>query len=242
MLIHEGVDRSIIDQQVDEIAGRLLAWQSSLPQHMIMNDENLDIHRRNGQGGTFVALHFGYHHYSTLLYFQYLEPDREPTDQSIAYASRCTFHGLAFSRLLHTARQIEDCHVVYLTVAHMTIVSSSVLLHMLLLGDDAEVETARVQLTFNFEALEDLAKYWSCVEQMKRRLFIFQDACLRSSAAKTYSVDRWIVRFLLEHSLPFEEKSDEQITEETPGTAARESVISSERRAFLGEALGTVPC
>src|SRR5690242_19484760 len=138
-LVRVGVDRSTVDENVGRIAVRLLEWHNSLPDHMLMNDENLELHRKNGQGGTFVALHFGYHHYSTLLYFQYLESDREPTSQTLAYASRCTFHGLAFSRLLHTARQTDGCHVVYLTVAHMTIISSSVLLHMLLLGDDAEV-------------------------------------------------------------------------------------------------------
>lgn len=239
-LVRGSVARSVIDQQVDEIASRLLAWNRSLPQHMVMNDKNLEMHRKNGQGGTFIALHFGYHHYSTLLYFQYLEPDREPTDQTKAYASTCTSHGLAFSRLLHTARQFDDCHVVYLTVAHMTIVSSSVLLHVLLLGDDAEVETARIQLTRNFEALEDLTRYWPCVEQMKKRLFLFQDACLRSSAAKTYAVDRWIVRFLLEYGLPLEEKSDDGSAAKVLSTVHHENTVSVERRAFLGEALESV--
>ncbi|KAH6612991.1 NADH dehydrogenase [Boeremia exigua] len=239
-LVRDSVASSVIDQQVEEIADRLLTWQRSLPQHMVMSDENLEKHRENGQGGTFVALHLGYHHYSTLLYFQYLEPDREPTDQTIAYASRCSFHGLAISRLLHNARQFDDCHVVYLTVAHMLIVSSSVLLHILLLGDDVEVETARMQLTLNFQALEDLTRYWPCVEHMKKRLFVFQDACLRSSAAKTYAVDRWIVRFLLEYGLPLEEKSDDVSAKEAPLTKQHENAVSLERRAFLGEALESV--
>lgn len=239
-LVRVGVDRSTVDQNVGRIAVRLLEWHDSLPDHMLMNDENLELHRKNRQGGTFVALHFGYHHYSTLLYFQYLESDREPTIQTAAYASRCTFHGLAFSRLLQTARQTEDCHVVYLTVAHMTIISSSVLLHMLLLGDDAEVHTARLQLTLNFEALEQLARYWPCVEHMKKRLFKFQDACLQSSAAKTYAIDKWIVRFLLEYGLPLEEKGTIEDAVDSPDMTERDTTVSLERRAFLGEALETV--
>lgn len=236
-LVQGSIARTVVDQQVDEIASRLLAWHCQLPSHMVMDDRNLAMHRQNGQGGTFVALHLGYHHYSTLLYFQYLEPDREPNDQAKAYASKCAYHGLEFSRLLHTARQLTDCHVVYLTVAHMTIVSSSVLLHTLLLGDENEIETARIQLTHNFEALEDLTRYWPCVEQMKKRLFLFQDACLRSSAAKTYAVDRWIVRFLLEYGLPLEEKLDDGSIEETAGVEQDGNTVSVERRAFLGEAL-----
>ncbi|KAH7359956.1 fungal-specific transcription factor domain-containing protein, partial [Pyrenochaeta sp. MPI-SDFR-AT-0127] len=199
-LVQGQVDRSTIDYQVERIADRLQGWHDSLPRSMVMNDQNLDMYKKKGYGGTFVALHLGYHHYSTLLYFQYLEPECEPTQKTVAYAARCRHHGLAYSRLVHTSRELGDCHVVYLTVAHMTIVSSSVLLHLLLFGNKQEMETARTQLTLNFEALMDLAKFWPCVDRMKERLFIFQNACLRSSAAKTYAVDRWIVRFLLEYA------------------------------------------
>ncbi|KAH6625211.1 NADH dehydrogenase [Boeremia exigua] len=236
-LLHNHVDRRKIDQEVDDIATRLLTWHDRLPPYMTMNDENLEAHRAKGQGGTFVALHFGYHHYSTLLYFQFLEPDRERDEKILAYANRCSYHGLAFSRLLHTARKFGDCHVVYLTVAHMTIVSSSVLLHMLLFGDDAEVEVARLQLSLNFEALEHLNDYWPGVKQLKERLFVFQDACLRSSAARAYAVDRWIVRFLLEYSLPFEKREDDAAT--TP-SSVHSTPISLERRAFLSKALEDV--
>lgn len=235
-LVHDQNDRQFIDQQVDNIASRLLAWYHALPPHMTMNDKNFEAHRAKGQGGTFVALHFGYHHYSTLLYFQYLEPDREPDEKALAYANRCSYHGLAFSRLLDTARQSGDCHVVYLTVAHMTIVSSSVLLHMLLFGNDAEVEVARLQLTRNFEALEDLNKYWPVVGQLKERLFVFQDACLRSTAARAYAVDRWIVRFLLEYALPFEKRSAYNGAATSP-PLVHSIAVSQERRAFLGKAL-----
>ncbi|OAL57458.1 hypothetical protein IQ07DRAFT_617715 [Pyrenochaeta sp. DS3sAY3a] len=206
-LVHGHNDRQIVDLEVASIAARLTAWHETLPRHMVMNDENFEAHRAEGQGGTFVALHFGYHHYSTLLYFQYLEPDQEP-DEKTSF------------RLLDRARRSGNCHVVYFTVAHMTIVSSSVLLHMLLFGGNAEVEVARLQLTRNFEALEALTRYWPGVEQLKERLFVFQDACLRSTAARAYAVDRWIVRFLLEYALPI--------------------AISQERRAFLGKALEDV--
>jgi hypothetical protein len=121
------------------------------------------------------------------------------------YASRAKYHALAFSRLLHTAREYGDCHVVYLTVAQLTVVSSSVLLHTLLFGIEAEVEEARTQLTLNFEALEELVKYWPCVLRMKERLFVFQNQCLHESATDAYILNRWTLRFLLEHALPFKE-------------------------------------
>lgn len=237
-LVQDQVDRLKTDLQVECIAGRLQGWHDSLPGSMVMNEQNLNLYQKKGHGGTFVALHLGYHHYSTLLYFQYLEPECESTHKTVAYAERCRRHGLAFSRLLHAARGLTDCHVIYLTVAHMTIVSSSVLLHLLLFGNDEEVETAKTQLTRNFEALMDLATYWPCVGRMKERLFTFQNACLRSSAAKTYAVDRWIVRFLLEYALPFENKNMEGESSPTNSfSPSQDSSVPLERRIMLDKAL-----
>ncbi|KAH7085650.1 NADH dehydrogenase [Paraphoma chrysanthemicola] len=237
-LVQEHLDRSTVDNQVQCIARRMEHWQGTLPDDLRLSEHNLNLHRHRGYGGMFVALHLGYHYYNILLYFQYLEPNYDPAYNTISYAAECRQHGLAFSRLLHTARELGDCHVVYLTVAHMTIVSSSVLLHLLLFGNDAEVDIAKQQLTRNFEALMDLAKYWPCVEKMKRRLFVFQDACLRSSIA-TYKVDRWIVRFLLEHALPFENEgpSSEGLAVDMSTMSMSHSRIPLGRQILLNETL-----
>lgn len=205
---HETV---LIDQQLERLEARLNQWLEQLPRNRRMNNENLDLHRTAGEGGTFVALHLGYHHYSTLLYFQYLDASPSQTVNRHDLAQKCRSHALQFSQLLHQARSTNDCHVVYLTVAHMTMVSSSVLLHMLLFGDEAEIEIARVHLVYNFEALVELGRYWPHVGHIIERLLTFQNACLRSG--HTHRIDKWMVRFLLEHALPFAEK----VTEEDDG-------------------------
>ncbi|KAF2010731.1 NADH dehydrogenase [Aaosphaeria arxii CBS 175.79] len=240
-LTQDYVDRPTVDAQVQRIEARLQDWHNSLPLYMIMNEPNLERYRKQGTGGLFVGLHLGYHYFHTLLYFQYLEPNCEPNPRTIAYASKCRSHGLSFSRLLWTARGLGDCHVVFLTVAHMTIVSSSVLLHLLLFGNPEEVDTAKLQLTRNFEALMELSKYWPRVDKMKDRLFVFQEACLRSSAASTYTVNRWVVRFLLEYALPFERNGTDEDTCAATAAVFKHSPSSSnvplERRIMLDKAL-----
>lgn len=205
-LVQSNCDRFANEQQVLHLAERLRSWRDSLPQHMLMNDGNLDLYRNKGHGGTFVALHFGYHHYSTLLYFQYLEAAAEPLLGTTSYADECRYHALAFSRLLRKARAKGDCHVVYLTVAHMTMVSSSVLLHMLLFGNEQDIAIARSELTSNFDALIELKKYWPHMDRITQRLLTFQEACLRSSNHKAYALDGWMLRFLMEYGLPLEHK------------------------------------
>ncbi|KAH6643511.1 NADH dehydrogenase [Boeremia exigua] len=204
ILVANKIDHLAVGQ-IELVAQRLLDWHGSLPDNMVMSNSNLDTYRKIGHGGTFIALHFGYHYYSTVLYFQFLNPSHQEIKEAGTYASRAKHHALAFSRLLHTARTCGDCHVVYLTVAQLTIVSSSVLLHSLLFGNDPEIEEARAQLTMNFEALEELAMYWPCVQRMKERLFVFQNQCLHESAGDAFALNRWTIRFLLEHALPFKE-------------------------------------
>lgn len=204
ILVANNIDRSMTGH-VDMVAQRLLEWHDSIPSAMLMNDVNLNTYRTKGHGGSLVALYFGYHYYSIILYFQFLNPSHQEIDKAAIYANRAKHHALAFSRLLHTARNQKDCHVVYLVVAHLTVVASSVLLHSLLFGDVAEVEEARKLLTLNFEALEELTTYWPSVERMKNRLLVFQNRCLREPAADAYVLNKWTVRFLLEHALPFKE-------------------------------------
>lgn len=57
------------------------------------------------------------------------------------------------------------------------------------------------------------------------RLFTFQKVCMRSMD-KTYTVDRWIVKFLLQHALPIDGET------ETPATSDL-----AERGKFANDAL-----
>lgn len=46
-------------------------------------------------------------------------------------------------------------------------------------------------------------------EWQMERLFVFQNACMWSADANTHKVDRWMVRFLLQHALPVPEKQQQ---------------------------------
>ena len=237
-LVRSDISRREADEKLVDLGDRLRSWYATLPEHMKMNEYNLDSYRSQGQGGTFVALHLGYHHYSTLLYYQYLGAVSELHENSVQNADECKFHALSFSRLLHHARQKGDCEVVYLTVAHMTIVSSSVLVYMIFLGVEEEIEAARMQVVSNFEALVELTKYWPRIDKIIQRLLMFQDACLQSTTAKTHQMDRWMLRFLLEHALPLQNRP----AASSDGSSAREPVenaghheVSFERTNILDQ-------
>lgn len=143
---------------VRSISRRLDSWQASLPVDTQLNIKNLDAQEATGTGGPFVALHLGYHHYATLLYFRFLEEKSDAAGEN--YVARCKHHASSFSQLLGHARRRTSCEAVYHTVAHMAVVSSSVLLHTLLFGDEDELYEAREALKANFEALIELKQYW----------------------------------------------------------------------------------
>lgn len=218
-----------IDHHVSRIGDTIDEWPQTLPDHLVLTEDNLQHHRSQGQGGTFVALHLGYHHYATLLYFQFLDKEHTSSAARLS-AHKCRSHASAYSRLLRWARQM-NCHVVYLTIVQMTMVSSAVLLHMLLYGAEADIDLAREQLTSNFEALIELRRYWPSVPQMIQRLLVFQDACLQFAPGTTHRLDRWMVRFLLEYSLPLQERVTYDV-QESRGS----SQVSSSRTQILHEA------
>jgi hypothetical protein len=155
-----------INRCVSDLSQRLDAWQDMLPTDIKLNQENLDLHRSKNTGGPFVALHLGFHHYSTLLYFQYLETRRIPTDTTMILSERCKYHASSYSELLKYSRDHSGFKAVYQTVGHMTIVSSSVLLHTLLFGDEDQIPNARNSLNANFEALIELEKYWPALKSI----------------------------------------------------------------------------
>ncbi|KAL3467377.1 hypothetical protein BJX64DRAFT_168410 [Aspergillus heterothallicus] len=188
------------EEYTRQVALQFREFSENLPPGIELTRDNVDRHAELGLGSTFVALHLGYHHYSTLLYFHYL--DSTLTDQAI-FAARCKFHAAAFSDLLSLSNEIRGCEAVYFIVAHMTVISSSALLHTLLFGEPGELPDTRKRLSSNFQVLLELKQYWPFVNSMITRLFAFQEACMLS-ADRVYIVDKWIVKFLLQHALPIE--------------------------------------
>ncbi|KAI1627833.1 hypothetical protein EDD37DRAFT_647493 [Exophiala viscosa] len=190
-----------LDQRVDQLAQKLEDWKNSLPLDAQMNQENLHPQQKRGLGGLLISIHLAYHHYSTLLYFRYLEVRRPASSTDRTYIARCKTHASSFSSLLSVSRQLKGCDVVHPTVGHMATVSSSVLVHTLLFGELDELETVRQELNANFEALTELAQYWPATSAMIESLVAFQDMCLLSTESGTHKIDGWMLSFLTEHSL-----------------------------------------
>ncbi|KAL2866458.1 uncharacterized protein BJX67DRAFT_140676 [Aspergillus lucknowensis] len=187
-------------------------FSQNLPSDVQLTRENMEHHAMMGLGATFVALHLGYHHYSTLLYFHYLDATHTQVPSQALFAARCKFHAAAFSDLLSSSNEVSGCEAVYFIVAHMTVISSSALLHALLFGEPDELPDTRKRLYSNFQVLLKLKQYWPDVNMVITRLFTFQEACMRSTD-RVYVVDKWIVKFLLQHALPIEKNLRPPTTE-----------------------------
>lgn len=164
-LVDKDWNEEYIESSVLLLSQQLTEFDRELPPTMVYTLENLTLQAQRGVGRTFVALHLGYHHYATLLYYQYLDQYRPDTPNRRMYVQRCKYHATAFCELLRTsvAQGTEAFHNV---LGHMTVVSSSVLLHTLLLGDDDELPMARERLEFNFQVLVKLKGFWPSVDLM----------------------------------------------------------------------------
>ncbi|KAH8820309.1 hypothetical protein F5884DRAFT_849574 [Xylogone sp. PMI_703] len=197
-----------IESTVPSLSKQLADFEQELPPTMVFTTENLALQIKRGVGGAFVALHLGYHHYATLLYYQYLDQYRPPTENGKMYAQRCKYHATAFCELLRSSKVYTQAEALYNIVGHMTVVSSSVLLHTLLFGHEDELLMARERLEANFQALVRLKEFWPSVDQMMNRLITFQNACLRTAQLETHRFDKWMVKFLLQHALALDEKME----------------------------------
>lgn len=149
-----------LQRETEAISRQLEGWEQLLPAKARLTEQNLEKHLAAGTAGAFVALHLGYYHYSTLLYFQFLEKERQAGTPVEIFVSKCKTHASAYSNLLQRSRQYIQCRALYPTVCHMAVVSSSVLVHTLLFGDESELATARQELNANFEAIVELQQYW----------------------------------------------------------------------------------
>lgn len=169
-----------LDATVRRVEQQLQNWLDSLPAHIQMTVPNLYRHQQDGLGGLFVTLHLTFHYYSILLYFSFLEEgQRDALSPSSAgngdcpYIDRCKQHASSFGGILHLSRQLDGCLVSYPGFSHMITVSSTVLLHTLLLGDAGEIRDARRNLNANFEALVELQQPWPATTAVVRqRLFV----------------------------------------------------------------------
>ncbi|KAL4964607.1 uncharacterized protein BDV14DRAFT_209218 [Aspergillus stella-maris] len=194
---------SEMEEKTHDLALQLEEFTQNLPAHMELTRHHLEQHAGVGLGAAFVALHLGYHHYSTLLYFHYLDSTQFEVPNQHLFAARCKYHAAAFSDLLNSSNEVPGCGALYFIVSHMTVISSSALLHTLLFGETGELPDARRRLSYNFQVLLELKQYWPDVDTMITRLFTFQEACMRSTD-RVYVIDKWIVKFLLQHALPME--------------------------------------
>ncbi|QKX54300.1 uncharacterized protein TRUGW13939_01385 [Talaromyces rugulosus] len=159
-------DASKMDLELESLKHQLEAWSRLLSPEMQMSIQNVIRQEQNGFGGAFITLHLTYHHFSTLLYFRFLEGGQCSSADSSGYITLCKHHASSFSSLLHLSRQMKGCRANCPTIAHMTAVSSSVLVHSLLFDEPEDLHTARQELKTNFEALIDLQNYWPATEAM----------------------------------------------------------------------------
>ncbi|OBT92151.2 hypothetical protein VE01_10043 [Pseudogymnoascus verrucosus] len=203
-------EEEAIEDAVRESAVELTAFEESLPTTMRYSLSNLTLQVERGLGRNFIALHLGYNHYATLLYYQYLDRNRPFTTNGAAYAQRCKHHATLFSEILEASRNHGGAEALYNIVGHVTVVSSSVLLHSFLFGDPNEVDYIRQRIESNFESLVQLRRYWPSVELMINRLIVFQRSCLRSETSNTHRLDKWMVKFLLQHALALDDKELEE--------------------------------
>lgn len=171
-------DEEFIEHVVQGLVVELTAFEASLEPGMLWSLENLAGYVQRGLGRVFVAFHLGYHHYWTLLFYLYLDHRRPPTPNGKVYADRCKFHATIVCDILKASREEAGAEALYNIVGHVTIVSSSVLLHTYLFGAAEELPDAKRRLEWNFQSLVQLRGLWSSVEIMVCALASGWDASL----------------------------------------------------------------
>lgn len=163
-----------------------------------------------GQGTSFAALHLGFHYYHEILFYPFMaESHQNPSALANSYANRCTKHAQAFCDLLYLAEQTDNCKCLYAMVGHMLVVTSTVYMHMLLFNDgisnERRLSQIRKRLEHNFEFLTELQVHWVTLDTSLSRLKVFHNACLYS-IEHSFNMDRWMLRFILEHGSSMPEK------------------------------------
>ncbi|OAL54693.1 hypothetical protein IQ07DRAFT_640193 [Pyrenochaeta sp. DS3sAY3a] len=167
------LQNSGIESYTARLSGDLRDFFGNLPPDLHVNEESLSSYASIGLGRDLVALHLGLHHYSTLLHFPYLDLDLTGSPNQPAYAAECKRNAAEckrnaaeLSELLILANRINGCKPVYFTLAHMTVISSSALLHELLFGEQTLLENTRRHPNANFEVLVALQQLWPSARMM----------------------------------------------------------------------------
>lgn len=157
-------DEEFIETTVHGLAVRLLAFEERFEPELQFSPENLAINASRGLGRLFTGFHLGYQYYCMLLFYQYLDKNRPPTANGNAYAARCKLHARKFCDISRLSREHDQAEALHYIIAHITVVSSSVLLHTYIFGDVSELQDTKLRLESNMEALVRLREYWPSVE------------------------------------------------------------------------------
>ena len=87
-----------------ELAKEFENFRQGLPPDLQFNMQYPKQHATVGLGQAFVALHLGYHHYATLLYFPFFDTQLSQTHSRALFVSLCKHHATMFSDLLPKPR------------------------------------------------------------------------------------------------------------------------------------------
>lgn len=184
-----GLTTAEIEKRVADLADKLQCWHSSLPSDLQMTVQNLGDKLQKDLARDFAVLHLTYHHFSTLLHFNFLESYQGKADSSPQHkhVELCKQHASSFSNLLRLSHQMGRFVVEYPMIGHMTVVSSSVLVHTLLFGDVKELPDARKKLDSNFNILVQLQQWWPCTEAMVG-VFLFKSMRFLANSVECRSI------------------------------------------------------
>lgn len=236
LLAVHGVDPAETQTSVETLSNALEDWQRGLPESLRLSHETLELHRQRDQGRTFVALHLGYYHYRTLLFFQLLDQSAVDLQHAAQHAQSCRDAASAFSDLLRSSYATPGCEAMYVIVGHMAVVCSSVLIHILLFGQEEELPTARRRLESNFGILLKLRSWWPSNEGMTARLFLFQNMCIRS-VGNHFRFDRWMAKFILEHAITLDDKTEMERLHATSPESVESPEAPDLRQIMIGDGL-----
>ena len=159
-------DEEFIETTVDDLAVRLLAFEDRFGPELKFSPENLVLNADRGLGRLYTGFHLGYQYYCMLLFYQYLDKNRPPTVNGATYANLCKSHARKFCDILRLSREHKPAEALHNIIAHVTVVSSSVLLYTYIFGDASELQDTVTRLESNMEALVQLRVYWPSVELM----------------------------------------------------------------------------
>lgn len=193
-------------ERVDQISYKLDTWRLHLPSSLHFTPESRKLYAATGHGRILAALHTGFHHFSQLLYYQFLHRSISNTSGNNPkideYARRCRQHAAELSNLLWIAKETPGCECSWPMIGHLLAISSSVHLHSLLFDDNEySVANAKHLLTQNFEMMMFLRQYWPSIDLSMSRLRAFHQACQRSMST-TFQMDHWMLHFLQRYTQP----------------------------------------